>query len=129
MGVTYTKEMRQIAKERGWHLCTVKTPGFEIQGPFEEIEFRLIDNAATHVTIVSNGNKKPFDVLKDEQLPNDVAEALEQFKLSIVRHRASKFEDVSRYTLLTVLNALRHFVLVDPKSSATLSERSEHGET
>lgn len=94
----------------------------KIQGPFEEVELQLIDNAATHVTIVSSGNKKPFDVLKDEELPSDVANALEEFKLSIVRHRASKFEDVSQYTLLTVLNALRHFVLVGPKAAAMRSE-------
>lgn len=44
-------------------------------------------------------------------LPPDVAEALEQFKLSIVRHRSSMWADISQKTMLDVVNALQQFAL------------------
>ena len=50
----------------------------------------------------------PFVGLPD--LPPDVADAMEQFKLSIVRHRASKWADISQKQLLDVLDALKLFV-------------------
>ena len=43
-------------------------------------------------------------------LPPDIADALEQFKLSIVRHRASQWADISQKGLLDVLDALKSFV-------------------
>ena len=50
----------------------------------------------------------PFVGLPD--LPPDIADALEQFKLSIVRHRASKWADISQKQMLDVLDALKLFV-------------------
>ena len=50
----------------------------------------------------------PFVGLPD--LPPDVSDAMEQFKLSIVRHRASKWADISQKQLLDVLDALKLFV-------------------
>ncbi len=44
------------------------------------------------------------------QLPVDVAEAMEQFKLAIVRHRATQWQDVSQADILQVLDALGKFV-------------------
>ncbi len=44
------------------------------------------------------------------QLPVDVAEAMENFKLAIVRHRASQWQDVSQSDILKVLDALGKFV-------------------
>lgn len=43
-------------------------------------------------------------------LPTDVAEALEQFKLAVVRHRASKWTEISQDSMLSVVDALRMFV-------------------
>jgi len=43
-------------------------------------------------------------------LPPDIADAMEQFKLSIVRHRANQWSDVSQKGLLDVLDALKSFV-------------------
>ncbi len=59
-----------------------------------------------------------FDASKEQgnpfvglpNLPPDVSEALEQFKLSIVRHRASKWSDISQKQMLDVLDALKLFV-------------------
>jgi hypothetical protein len=58
-----------------------------------------------------------FDASKDmtnpfaslPNLPPDIADALEQFKLSIVRHRASQWSDISQKGLLDVLDALKMF--------------------
>jgi hypothetical protein len=44
------------------------------------------------------------------QLPVDVAEAMEHFKLAIVRHRATQWQDVSQSDILQVLDALGKFV-------------------
>lgn len=49
----------------------------------------------------------PFVGLPD--LPPDVSDAMEQFKLSIVRHRASKWADISQKQLIDVLDALKMF--------------------
>ncbi len=51
----------------------------------------------------------PFAGLPD--LPPDVADALEQFKLCIVRHRASQWGDMSQKTMLDVLGALQQFAM------------------
>jgi hypothetical protein len=44
-------------------------------------------------------------------LPVDVADALEQFKLAIIRHRTSGWEEVSRDDLVQTIEALRLFAL------------------
>lgn len=49
----------------------------------------------------------PFAALPT--LPPDVADALEQFKLCIVRHRSTQWSDVSQKTMLDTLDALRTF--------------------
>jgi len=43
-------------------------------------------------------------------LPPDVSDALEQFKLSIVRHRSSKWADITQKQMTDVLDALKMFV-------------------
>lgn len=50
----------------------------------------------------------PFSNLPN--LPPDIADALELFKLSIVRHRSNHWTDVSQSSLLDVLDALKSFV-------------------
>jgi hypothetical protein len=49
----------------------------------------------------------PFASLPN--LPPDVADALEQFKLCIVRHRSIQWTDVSQKSMLDALDALRTF--------------------
>ncbi len=44
-------------------------------------------------------------------IPVDVAEALEQFKLAVVRHRASSWSEISQEDMLSVVEAMRLFVL------------------
>lgn len=56
-------------------------------------------------SVGASGN--PFSELGG--LPLDIADALEQFKLSIIRHRASKWSEVSQSQMLTVIDALRVF--------------------
>lgn len=53
----------------------------------------------------------PFQSLP--QLPPDVDEALEQFKLAIVRHRACSWDDISQDDMATVLASLTMFCLRD----------------
>lgn len=49
----------------------------------------------------------PFATLP--QLPVDIAEAMEQFKLAIVRHRSTQWQDISPETVQRVLDALGSF--------------------
>lgn len=51
--------------------------------------------------------RSPFEGLSE--LPCDIAEALEQFKLSIIRHRAMKWEDIEQGVLLDVMKRLSVF--------------------
>ncbi len=44
------------------------------------------------------------------KLPVDIAEAMENFKLAIVRHRSTHWSDISQSDLLQVLDALKQFV-------------------
>lgn len=45
-------------------------------------------------------------------LPGDVADAVEQMKLAIIRHRASHWVDVPKDSIVQVLDALKKFVLL-----------------
>ncbi len=56
-----------------------------------------------------NDVSNPFASLPD--LPPDIADALEQFKLCIVRHRSTHWADVSQKSMLDVLEALRQFTM------------------
>jgi hypothetical protein len=51
----------------------------------------------------------PFASLPE--LPVDIADALEQFKLAVVRHRAAEWSEISRDDMLRVVDAIRAFIL------------------
>ncbi|MEI8212532.1 MAG: hypothetical protein WCI02_10315 [Planctomycetota bacterium] len=57
--------------------------------------------------IESGSLNNPFAGLGE--MPPDVSDALEQFKLCIIRHRANHWTDISQTQLLSALEALRHF--------------------
>lgn len=59
------------------------------------------------LSTVMAGGTNPFLELGD--LPADVADAMEQFKLCIIRHRASNWSDMSQTKMLQILDALRQF--------------------
>ncbi|HEY1600837.1 MAG TPA: hypothetical protein VGG64_14610 [Pirellulales bacterium] len=50
---------------------------------------------------------RPFENLAE--LPPDLAESFENFKLTILRHKVAGWTEVSRDDVLAVLDALRHF--------------------
>ncbi len=52
--------------------------------------------------------ESPFAALPS--LPVDLAEALEQFKLGIIRHRANGWSEVSQSDVIKALDALKNFV-------------------
>jgi hypothetical protein len=55
----------------------------------------------------SKESGNPFVGLPD--LPPDVSDAMEQFKLCIVRHRSSKWSDITQKQMFDVLEALKMF--------------------
>jgi hypothetical protein len=59
---------------------------------------------------------RPFESLAD--LPDDVAEAVENFKLLILKYRGQKWEELPRDDLVAALDALRQFALA-PADDAT----------
>lgn len=80
--------------------------------PLDPVRAELLKNSVEHLEQMSDDF--PFFNVKNSLCP-DVADALEQFKLAIVRHRATGFVDASQEELLQVLNCLRHYVLFEPK--------------
>ncbi len=60
---------------------------------------------------------RPFESLAE--LPGDVAEAFEAFKLSIIRHKSSQWQDISREDMLGALEALKELAL-----TPSVSERN-----
>lgn len=75
----------------------------EISGPSSQVDDDLMpwedDQPASH--------DSPFATLPS--LPVDVAEALEQFKLAIIRHRSQAWADVAQEDVIRALEALRLF--------------------
>lgn len=63
------------------------------------------DDRVTQVETISPFAKLP-------QLPVDIADALEQFKLAIVRHRASQWQDITPNEIVEVLDALKTFATI-----------------
>ncbi len=59
--------------------------------------------------------KRPFANLPD--LPDDIAEAFEQFKLVILAHKMTDWSDISRDDLLASLDALKELALIPGDSS------------
>jgi|688.fasta_scaffold00663_28 hypothetical protein len=45
------------------------------------------------------------------ELPDDLAEALEQFKLAVIRHRSDSWAAISQENVLAVIDALRKFAI------------------
>jgi hypothetical protein len=71
------------------------------------------DVSATDQEDVPWADTDPVDLAnpfaKLPELPPDVVDALDQFKLCIVRHRANHWSELSQATMLDVLEALRQF--------------------
>jgi hypothetical protein len=113
MAISYDKKMRAHAKENNMQLCSVAARGIQWQSPVSNIQAWLVEDCALHAMCMKDD--LPFDRLKKIKLPMDVANILEDCKLSIVRHRASNFTDIEQHEWLLILNALRHFVLMPKK--------------
>ncbi len=60
----------------------------------------------------SSGGSEESPFAKLPSLPVDVSEALEQFKLAIIRHRADSWGEVSKDDVLKALEALRNFTML-----------------
>ena len=58
---------------------------------------------------------RPFENLAD--LPDDVGEAFEAFKLSIIRHKSEEWQEISREDMLGTLDALKELALAPATAS------------
>lgn len=95
------------------------------QGPdfgAESVPFDAGDHAAEgppHSLYVSTSGVesiRPFENLPD--LPADIAEAMEMFKLSILRHKLDHWTQVAAEHVLQALDGLRHLVLAPAEGGA-----------
>lgn len=80
----------------------------------EEAPFGADDAAAGYADEVSSPDAQPADVRPFEhlpQLPDDLAEALESFKLAIVRHKLAGWSEVSPDSVLVALDGLKALTL------------------
>ena len=55
---------------------------------------------------------RPFESLGE--LPDDLAEAFESFKLAVIRHKTDGWQEISREDLLGALDALKELALAPP---------------
>ncbi len=69
----------------------------------------IVDGADSVSDVATAEPVRPFETLPD--LPPDVAEAFESFKLAILRHKVSGWEEISPEIMLAVLDALGQLVL------------------
>jgi hypothetical protein len=60
MSVTYSKQQREVAREKKLYLVSLAVPGFEFQGPATKEEMQAID------TFMSEFLKRRGDRLKKE---------------------------------------------------------------
>lgn len=59
---------------------------------------------------------RPFENLAE--LPNDLADAFESFKLAILRHKSEDWQQISREDVLASLDALKELALAPPAEDA-----------
>lgn len=89
-------------------------PNFSDGPDFGDADSRESSNVATSTEMQSSVDKelapvRPFENLPP--LPDDVADAFEQFKLVILRHKAEQWSDISRDDLLASLDSLKQLAL------------------
>lgn len=80
----------------------------------EEGEYDSDDSSSPTATSAPStaAQVRPFESLPS--LPEDLQEAMEMFKLSIVRHKLLGWEEISRDGLLACLDALRTLAMTPP---------------
>jgi len=99
---------------------TVKTQYTEIATPDDEASRAAATTSAAKEERPESGKKnqpaetaspphKPFEHLGE--LPEDVTEAFEAFKVCIVRHKSARWKEISREELLGVLDSLKELTL------------------
>ena len=74
------------------------------------------DDAADAAAATRAATVRPFEALPE--LPSDVAEAMELFKLAILAHKVAGWRDIARTDLLAVLDSLRQLALRRPNERA-----------
>lgn len=79
------------------------------------------DNSASEMTVPadyasSGAPVRPFADLPP--LPDDVADAFEQFKLVILRHKAERWSDISREDMVACLESLKQLALAPASEEA-----------
>ncbi|MFO0940285.1 MAG: hypothetical protein U0930_05905 [Pirellulales bacterium] len=98
--------------------------GVEQSGPrYDEPDFGDESESGESANSVSDEDASPWEddlspsvpeespFAKLPSLPVDMAEALEQFKLAIIRHRAMSWTEVSQADVVATLDALKVFSL------------------
>ncbi|QGJ70414.1 Hypothetical protein PBC10988_21110 [Planctomycetales bacterium 10988] len=85
-------------------------PWEDEDGPSPE-EQAILDGAGEAVEQESPppSQVRPFESLPD--LPEDLAEAFDQFKLAILRHKVNRWQDVACDDILATLDALKQMIL------------------
>lgn len=122
-------------KDEDFEPATNETPE-KLLGKLEDIysgprhegpDFGDEDDVATASTdepgaaIYSDGEEKSIDFVRPfaniSELPEDLAEAFETFKLAILRHKLNEWQEISRDDVLAGLDALKELV-VAPSADA-----------
>lgn len=85
-----------------------------------------LPSAAKPTAAAGEEPKRHFEELPE--LPEDVLEAFEQFKLLIVRHRANQWRDIPAEQLCDVLESLKQLALAPVPPTASDKESGDSGD-
>jgi len=103
-------------------------PGETVSAPFDELQGSADDESAPFDEFSADSAAEPSEAAESPEevgsaresvrpfaelpaLPDDLSEALEQFKLAILTHKASGWRDVTRQNVLDALEALKQLAL------------------
>ena len=109
--VTYTREMREFAKEQGKHLITISIPGFEVQAPVSDEVRNAVSRFMSSLIKSRPGPPPDFETQADELwsaldvLCDEVADSNREFDFSegqvaITAHRIAEAIEDARKTLI-----------------------------
>ena len=109
--VSETKaEVQSLTESAGGGEGPTDQPVESIAEPADEIEMATPDRAVNRV--------RPFEELGN--LPADIVEAFESFKLSILRHRNQQWQEISMEDVLGTLDSLKELALAPQADSASI---------
>ena len=76
---------------------------------FDSAESPALTDGATGTEVATEARVRPFESFTD--LPDDLAEASNMFKVAIIRHKTDQWDEISRDEVIGLLDAMKQLVV------------------